>query len=172
MYYNPETKEQISLISLKKKYNASIPNNREEYKGWYLIHNAELPPLTDTQYITNGSIELIDGKYVRTYVVNEKDSSVIELEKLNKAKKERADAISKITVDIDGMVFDGDEISQERMSRTITAATATGENETSTTTWVLHDNTVATPTIAQLARALRAAGEEQTRLWTIPYEEE
>ena len=90
---------------------------------------------------------------------------------LTKAKQERANAVSKITVEIDGMIFDGDEVSQERMSRTVVAAAATGETGDATTTWVLHDNTIAQPTISQLARALRAAGEEQTKLWTIPYED-
>lgn len=90
---------------------------------------------------------------------------------ISSSKQERADAVSKITVEIDGMVFDGDEISQERMSRTVVAAAATGETGDATTTWVLHDNTIAQPTISQLARALRAAGEAQTKLWTIPYED-
>ena len=89
---------------------------------------------------------------------------------LQKARQERAEAVSNITIEIDGMIFDGDEISQERMSRTVVAAAATGEPGDATTTWVLHDNTVAQPTISQLARALRAAGEEQTKLWTVPYE--
>ena len=68
-------------------------------------------------------------------------------------------------------MFDGDETSQERMSRTITAALATGEDMSATTTWVLADNTVAQVSITQLAQALRAAGEQQTKLWTVPYDE-
>lgn len=91
---------------------------------------------------------------------------------LAEAKGERAEAVSQIVVTVDGMDFDGDEVSQERMARTITAATATGEDMSATTTWVLHDNTVATVTIQQLATALRLAGEKQTELWTIPYENE
>ena len=88
---------------------------------------------------------------------------------LAQAKAERAEAVAALTVLVDGMVFDGDEKSQERMARTVTAATATGESMDATTTWVLHDNTVATVTIRQLATALRMAGEAQTALWTIPY---
>jgi biopolymer transport protein ExbD len=89
---------------------------------------------------------------------------------LAQAKAERAEAVSKITVEVDGMVFDGDEVAQERMARTVTAATATGASMDDTTVWVLHDNTVATPTIRQLATALRMAGEAQTALWTVPYQ--
>ena len=100
-----------------------------------------------------------------------KTDEELAAEELAQAKAERADAVSKITVTVDGMVFDGDETSQERMSRTITAAVATGEDMSATTTWVLADNTVAQPTIQQLARALRLAGEQQTALWTVPYDE-
>jgi hypothetical protein len=67
-------------------------------------------------------------------------------------------------------VFDGDEKAQERMARTVTAATATGASMDDTTTWILHDNTVAQVTVRQLATALRMAGEAQTALWTVPYQ--
>ena len=100
------------------------------------------------------------------------DADRAKAAELAQAKAERADAVSKITVTVDGMVFDGDERSQERMSRTITAAVATGEDMSATTTWVLADNTVAQVSITQLAQALRAAGEAQTELWTLPYETE
>lgn len=99
----------------------------------------------------------------------EKPSEVVAEEELAKAKTERAAAVAALTVEVDGMIFDGDEKAQERMARTVTAATATGEGMDATTTWVLHDNTVATVTIRQLASALRMAGEAQTALWTIPY---
>lgn len=89
---------------------------------------------------------------------------------LARAKAARAEAVAALTVEVDGMVFDGDEKAQERMARTVTAATATGASMDDTTTWVLHDNTVAQVTVHQLATALRMAGEAQTALWTVPYE--
>lgn len=90
---------------------------------------------------------------------------------LAQAKAERAEAVSKIIVEVDGMKFDGDETAQGRMGRTIAAAIALGVDiETYTQTWVLADNTVAQVTIKQLAQALKLAGEAQTALWTIPYE--
>lgn len=101
-----------------------------------------------------------------------KTDEEVAAEELAQAKAERANAVSKIVVTVDGMVFDGDETSQERMARTITAAVATGEDMSATTTWVLADNTVAQVSITQLAQALRAAGEQQTELWTVPYQEE
>lgn len=99
-----------------------------------------------------------------------KPQVLIEAEALAQAKVERAAAVAAITVEVDGMVFDGDEVAQERMARTVTAATATGASMDDMTVWVLHDNTVAQVSIRQLAMALRLAGEAQTSLWTVPYE--
>lgn len=100
----------------------------------------------------------------------EKPADVVAEEEMQAAKSTRAAAVAALTVEVDGMVFDGDETAQERMSRTVTAATATGASMDDTTTWVLHDNTVAQVSIRQLATALRMAGEAQTALWTKPYE--
>lgn len=92
---------------------------------------------------------------------------------LDAAKAERATQVGRLTVTVDGMVFDADETSQNRMSRVVAGAQALGVDlNTTTQIWVLADNTVATPTVAQLAQALKLAGEAQTALWTKPYETE
>ena len=91
---------------------------------------------------------------------------------LNSAKATRATKVDALTVTVDGMVFDADETSQNRMSRVVAGAQALGVDlNTTTQIWVLANNTVATPTVAQLAQALKLAGEAQTALWTKPYEE-
>lgn len=91
---------------------------------------------------------------------------------LDAAKAERATQVGRLTVTVDGMVFDADETSQNRMSRVVSGAQALGvDMNTTTQIWVLADNTVATPTVSQLAQALKLAGEAQTALWTKPYEE-
>lgn len=106
---------------------------------------------------------------------------------LNQAKADRTEAVSKITVEVDGMVFDGDEEAQQRMSRAVVTARSQADilnanrelEETNqppvdylslTTIWVLADNTIATVTIEQLAKAAYLAGQAQTELWTKPYE--
>lgn len=92
---------------------------------------------------------------------------------LTRAKGERAEAVSKIIVAVDGMQFDGDEESQTRMGRTIVAAVALGVDlATEKRTWVLADNSIAQVSIKQLAEALRLAGDAQTALWTVPYANE
>ena len=61
-----------------------------------------------------------------------------------------------------GNVFNGDEISQNRLSRAIMALQLTG---TLTTHWVLADNTVAEVGVQELAEALALSGAAQTALW-------
>ena len=95
----------------------------------------------------------------------------IAKQELAEAKDERAEAVSKLIVEVNGMRFDADEESQTRMGRTIAAAVALGVDlDTEKRTWVLADNTIAEVTVKQLAEALRLAGDAQTELWTVPYE--
>lgn len=89
-----------------------------------------------------------------------------EAQKLAIAKRERAAKVAAITVEVDGMVFDGDEQAQSRMARAITAAETTGLEST---VWVLADNTVATVTKVQLQQALAKAMIAMSKLWIYPY---
>lgn len=92
-------------------------------------------------------------------------------QELAQAKAERADAVSELIVEVDGMKFDADEESQTRMGRTIAAAVALGADlGAEKRTWVLADNSIAEVSVKQLAEALRLAGNAQTKLWTVPYE--
>lgn len=108
-------------------------------------------------------IELGDCYEVRA--IPEPTQEELEAQALAEAKQERAEAVEKIVVEVDGMKFDGDEVSQGRMARSAVAM-----NDEETITWVLHDNTIAQVSKVQLLQALRLSGEEQTRLWTMPYE--
>ena len=131
---------------------------------------------TDTEFyqsigMTEMEIEQsdVDGMwYVAGYapMKSEEEKKIEEQQRLlDEAKAKRAEEVASITVEIDGMVFDGDEKAQERMARAVTMADSLDEE----TEWVLHDNTVATVTAEQLKRACREAGRKQTELWVIPY---
>lgn len=91
----------------------------------------------------------------------------IAAQKLEEAKKLRAAQVAAIQVTVDGMIFDGDEISQSRMARALEVASITGMQST---VWVLADNTVAEVTVAQMQKALSKAMLEMGELWTVPYE--
>ena len=95
----------------------------------------------------------------------EKTADEIAIEEMVKAKTERADYVSKIVVEVDGMKFDGDETSQDRMARSVVAL----NDDNETVQWVLADNTIAHVTRVQLKQALRLAGEAQTAIWANPY---
>jgi len=78
-------------------------------------------------------------------------------------KAERQQMVDAITVEVDGFIFDGDEVSQNRMARAVAVAAADAMTET--TEWTLHDNSVAIVTVQQLKTACRLAGEAQTAIW-------
>ena len=91
---------------------------------------------------------------------------------MEQKKALRAEAVSKITVTVDGLEFDGDETAQDRMARAITMFQANNLPADYQTDWVLADNTIAKVTVTQLSQALLLAGKEQTALWTVPYQNE
>lgn len=91
-----------------------------------------------------------------------------EAKRLEEAKRVRAAKVEAITVEVDGMVFDGNEPAQSRMTRAIAAAETAGMAET---VWVLADNTVATVTKVQLQQALAKAMLAMGEVWAEPYSE-
>ncbi len=88
----------------------------------------------------------------------------VAMKQLLAAKAEREDYVKRIVVEVDGMMFDGDEVSQDRMARSIIALDL-GEK----VQWVLADNTIKMVSRAQLREALRKAGTAQTAIWSNPY---
>ncbi len=117
----------------------------------------------------NGAMIIFDEKKMEYVIVDdgkskaEKEAERIERELLA-AKTERAEAVEKITVKVGGMVFDGDEVSQQRIARSILAL-----EDGEAMSWVLHNNKVASVTKEQLKQVLRLAGERMTELWVVPY---
>ena len=110
-----------------------------------------------------------DGK--RFLIINPPEPEYIPTEEelaakaLVEAKKQRAAEVERLTVEVEGMVFDADETSQARMS---VAASSMTDDETNV--WVLHDNSVVQVTKAQLLLACRLARIAQSAVWTKPYE--
>ena len=118
-------------------------------------------------------IERFDGhRRFQVVAVPEPTAEELAEQELQQKKAERAEAVSKITVEVDGMVFDGDEKAQDRMARAITMFQANNLPADYQTDWVLADNTIAKVTVTQLSQALLLAGKEQTALWTVPYQNE
>lgn len=119
------------------------------------------PPLdyTDDTYYR---VEQDDAPYV---VYTPRTPEQIAQIQLNKAKTSRQALVQQITVTTStNKVFDGDESSQDRIARAISAL-----DPQETTNWVLADNTVAVVTREELREALRLAGAAQTQIWVTPY---
>ncbi|MFM1691807.1 DUF4376 domain-containing protein [Aeromonas salmonicida] len=76
-------------------------------------------------------------------------------------KAGRMERVSVIVVEVDGLRFDGDEDSQNRMARAVAGA----DLMTETIEWTLADNTVVVVSVQTIKTACRLAGEEQTRIW-------
>lgn len=77
-------------------------------------------------------------------------------------KLQRTEAVRGIKVEVNGMTFDGDEVSQGRMARSLV-----GMKDDELITWVLSDNSSAQVSKSDLLEALRLAGLKQTELWVF-----
>ncbi|MGI2125515.1 DUF4376 domain-containing protein [Shewanella oncorhynchi] len=78
-------------------------------------------------------------------------------------RTQRAEAVNSIDVEVDGLVFDGDEQSQRRMLAAIHASEDAG---ITSTIWRLADNTETAVTVAQIRQAHSLAIIKQGELWT------
>lgn len=79
-------------------------------------------------------------------------------------KIDRDDLVKRIVVTTaSGRAFDGDELSQSRMSRAITGLQ--WQTEGATLSWVLADNSVAAVDLIELQEALALAVLRQSALW-------
>lgn len=84
------------------------------------------------------------------------------------AKALRAAAVAGIVVEVDGLLFDGNEDAQRRMSNALTVSNLCGQE---TTPWVLADNSVREVSRAQLEKALVLSVQRMAELWMLPYAE-
>lgn len=81
-------------------------------------------------------------------------------------KAERADKVSKLTVEVDGMVFDANKVAWKDMS----AAVAISESDDEEALWTLANNDSVIVTAGTLRKAARAAGRAISEVWPHPEE--
>lgn len=159
--YKPVTKTVTEEVTEQEPYDNPAPNTFTKYRKaaqWCNENGARIVECAPDKGYPAG--------YYEVQALPEPTVEELAAQALEQAKAERAEAVAALTVEVDGMVFDGDEKAQERMARAVSMADSLDEE----TEWVLHDNTVAIVTAAQLRRACRAAGKKQTALWVKPYE--
>ena len=112
-------------------------------------------------WIDADGLSIGDIKTATGFIAPEK---IIDDAALREAEKIQRDiTTAKILVTTSsGNVFNGDEVSQNRLGRAIMALQLTG---TSTTHWVLANNVAVEVGVPELAEALALAGAAQTALW-------
>ena len=112
-------------------------------------------------WIDADGLSIGDIKTATGFIAPEK---IIDDAALREAEKIQRDIITaKILVTTAaGNVFNGDEVSQNRLSRAILALQLTG---TLTTHWVLANNVATEVGVPELAEALALSGAAQTALW-------
>lgn len=156
--YKIVTKTVTEEVPEQEEYDNPAPNTLTKYREAAQWCNENQAYIEDK------------GDYYEVVAIPEPTSEELAAAALAQAKAERAALVEKATVTVDGMTFDADETSQNRLSRGITAALALGLGPDETTEWTLADNSSAQVTVQQMARALLAAGQYQTSVWRMPYE--
>lgn len=115
--------------------------------------------------ITLGGMVRVNGELVFDQARMDQHLTALEPQTRAAAKIARALAVEAIQVTTQaGNTFDGDEVSQGRMSRAIIAL-STGLAPS--VTWVLADNSTIEATSAELTEALVLAGMAQAAIWVI-----
>lgn len=109
----------------------------------------------------------------RVWLANNQSGNMFQQPELSEVKAElaahfrdtfkalRSKAVEDIKVEVDGMLFDGDELSRFRMATAI--LTASDDNET--VQWHLANNVKASVTRVQLKEALRLSGKQMEAIW-------
>ena len=95
--------------------------------------------------------------YPATQAQSDDDRAQVKRKRFKIAREQK---LAELTVRVDGLEFDADEQSQQRMARALVVMAQTDK-----TAWVLANNEVVQVSKAQLLRACKKAGEQQTALW-------
>ena len=147
------TEEQKARLELLNSIEVQHKNTYESECVLFVEYGAILPS-SKSEFLLKIQDDYSD--ITTEYITNQK---ITEGKKLRQAE---VDAIVVTTES--GKQFDGDENSQGRMSRAITAL-----NPLESTVWVLADNNPTEVTREELQEALRLAGAAQTAIWVKPY---
>lgn len=142
----------------------------------YLLHNED-GTIKQFTRCDETEIELYQSEYIEysedsfefdsDYNYKIEDGQVIKTERNDAAylsqvsKSNRTAAVENIEVEYNGIVYQGDEISQDRMSRAINGL----PDDTTTISWKAKDNSSRELTRLDLKEILFLAGQEQTRIW-------
>lgn len=119
----------------------------ETQNAYSVRFDGDIPIGTGTLFYDNGTlffVENLDLEYI-----------------LLQIKNNRTTLVENIEVEYNGVVYQGDETSQDRMSRAVNGL----PNDTTTISWKAKDNSSQELNRLDLKEILFLAGQEQTRIW-------
>lgn len=161
------------IVNLRQLFpNSSLPEDLTQdlaLPTGYVHVNASMPPAVSAgEKATPSDPVLADGKWYQGWSVgplSSDDLAAIAVTEREQAKQARTATVEAILVTTAaGNTFQGDEVSQGRMSRAILGL-STGLAPS--VRWVLADNTVIAATSAELIEALVLAGQAQASVWVL-----
>ena len=132
-----------------KQFTKCDETEIELYQSLYIEHSED-----SFEFDSNYTYKVEDGVVVKTERTDE--------DYLKQASKSnRTTLVENIEVEYNGVVYQGDEISQDRMSRAINSL----PDDVVTILWKSKDNSNQELTRLDLKEILFLAGQEQTRIW-------
>ena len=138
------------------KTDVVLIGQRPDCSGFLVLSDTAYPQLVAQTSVPAG----FDFTYCQAWGLTINDEVITRVKKCVRNKRVAEIVVTTST----GKVFDGDETSQARMTRTVLAM---AEFNSQTTAWRMADNTDAVVTRAELAEALLLAGTAQTKLWSV-----
>lgn len=142
----------------------------------YLLHNED-GTIKQFTRCDESEIELYQSEYIEysedsfefdsNYTYKVENGGVVKTERTDEtylkqiSKANRTTLVENIEVEYNGVIYQGDETSQDRMSRAINGL----PDDTTTISWKAKDNSSQELTRLDLKEILFLAGQEQTRIW-------
>ena len=167
-YINKETNEVKSYTQLRiENSSTSIPKDgTSTIMGvWKAITPTDKPVYDE---YTEGVREIAPVNFIQKWEVYALPQAEIDANAITKLEHEtrawkssREELVSNIEVVYGGVVYQGDEKSQDRMSRSINAL----PDDTSIIPWTAKDNTPHNLTRVDLREILLDAGSQQSAIW-------
>ena len=132
-----------------KQFTRCDETEIELYQSEYIEYSED-----SFEFDSNYTYKVENGEVVKTERTDE-----IYLKQISKAN--RTTLVENIEVEYNGVVYQGDETSQDRMSRAINGL----PDDVTTISWKAKDNSSQELNRLDLKEILFLAGQEQTRIW-------
>ncbi len=158
MFINKKTKEEKTYEEVKQLFPGISFPVKEPYKihEWYRIEEDKIPEYDKLKNVLSSKIVKKKNKFYRKWIITDTTDETLLKRYYSKEKKL---SIKNIEVQYKGNTYQGDEVSQERLSRAIIVM-----NTDETIEWVTKDNTITTLSREDLQNILREAFQNQSAI--------